>query len=67
MQLTARIELDPLDVAAAIRDHIYRTTGRDVIGEIEVARERGKDCFSVPTGYDVGPEPKDETISIPGA
>ncbi|CAJ0862470.1 hypothetical protein R77567_01651 [Ralstonia sp. LMG 32965] len=67
MQLTARIELDPLDVAAAIRNHIFRTTGRDVIGEVEVKRERGEDRFSIPTAFDVGPEAKDETLSIEGA
>ncbi|NMV37209.1 hypothetical protein [Ralstonia insidiosa] len=67
IQISTRIELDPLDVAAAIRDHIYRKTGRDVIGNIEVARERGKDSFSVPTSVDVGPEIKDETTEITGA
>lgn len=67
MQISARIELDPLDVAAAIRDFIYKSTGRDVIGEVEVKRERGEDRFSIPTAFDVGPEAKDETLAIAGA
>lgn len=67
MQLSARIELDPLDVAAAIRDFIYKTTGRDIIGDVEIKRERGEDRFSMPTAFDVGPEAKDETTDIKGA
>jgi hypothetical protein len=67
MQLSARIELDAVDVAAAIRDHIYRATGRDVIGEVEVQRERGMERYSIPTAFDVGPEAKDETTNIRGA
>ncbi|MDE4924333.1 hypothetical protein PQH03_06800 [Ralstonia insidiosa] len=67
MQLSARIELDPLDVAAAIRDFIFKTTGRDIIGEVEVKRERGEERFSIPTAFDVGPEAKDETLAIAGA
>lgn len=53
MQITARIEIDAEDVAAAIQNYVREKTGRDIKGDFKVDRERGGLAFSVPAAYDL--------------
>lgn len=56
MQITARIEIDADDVAAAIQNYVREKTGRDIVGDVKVDRERGGVAFSVPAAYDLETE-----------
>ena len=56
MQITARIEIDADDVAAAIQNYVREKTGREIAGSFKVDRERGGLAFSVPAAYDLETE-----------
>ncbi|MGM3410608.1 hypothetical protein [Ralstonia holmesii] len=67
MQIKSRIELDADDIKQAIQNFVREKTGRDIVSVCKVERERGSEGFSVPSAYDLGPEPIDETTKIKGA
>lgn len=67
MQIKSRIELDADDITSAIQNLVREKTGRDIVSVFKVERERGGEGYSVPSAYDLGPEPVDETTQIKGA